>query len=380
MSWTDAEVKEIRQKFFPVTERWVFLNHAGVAPLSGPARDAMFGVIHDATVNATQHYARWKERQADLRRLTAQMIGADTDEVAIIPNTTEGVNIIASGIDWREGDNVVIPDEEFPANVYPWLNQARLGVEVRFVPTRDGCVDPDELFARCDERTRVVSVSYVEYASGFRNDLATIGRFCHERGILFFVDAIQGLGALPFQAHAWHVDALSADGHKWLLGPEGLGIFYCRRAVMNRLRLTRVGWASVIHASDYGTYDFTLLPNACRFEIGTLNSFGVFGLAASMELLLDIGIERIESRVLQLAQRVRAGVEAKGYQVYGPPGRESASGIVTFVHPEHHPLRIVNDLLEHGVMMAAREGRLRVSAHFYNTEEEIDRFLELLPS
>ena len=229
-------------------------------------------------------------------------------------------------------------------------------------------------------RTRLVALSHVEFASGQRHDIAAIGRFCRERGKLFCVDAIQTLGILPVDVAAMNIDYLSADGHKWLLGPEGAGLFYCRRELLPHTRPLSIGWMNVIHATDYGNYDFTLRPDAAKFECGSWNVPGFLGLKAAVELLLDVGIEAISARIRKLTDRLVAGISGKGYTIISPRKEGEWSGIVSFVSPNGSQDLLVRTLRsEHHVEIVQREDRLRASPHFYNTEAQMDRLVELLP-
>src|SRR5262249_39184346 len=221
-------------------------------------------------------------------------------DVAFVKNTSEGVGFVAEGLPWRPGDNMVTAAEEYPANVYPWMNLQGRGVEVRRVASRGPRVELDDIRAAIDGRTRLVSLSFVEFASGFRNDLDAVGALCRERGVLFFVDAIQGLGVLPLDVRRTPVDFLAADGHKWLLGPEGAGVFYVRRELVEQLHPVAVGWNSVVGAWDFSTINFQLKPHAGRWEGGTLNVGGVVALGASLGLLLEAGVAAVAERVLEL--------------------------------------------------------------------------------
>jgi len=239
----------------------------------------------------------------------------------------------------------------------------------------------DEILARAAEpATRMVTLSHVEFASGQRHDLARIGRFCHEHKKLLCVDAIQTLGVLPVDVRAMHVDFLSADGHKWLMGPEGAGVFFCRRALIEHVRPLMVGWMNVVDAQNYGEYDYTLKPDAGRFECGTYNIPGLLGLKASLEMLAALGADAIGARLKRLGDRLIDGLKSKRYDVVSPRSGEQWSGIVSFTSPSHNHSELVRRLrIEYKIEIAAREGRLRASPHFYNTEQQIDRLIEQLP-
>ncbi len=372
------DIEEIRTEF-PVARNWIYMNHAGIAPISQCVYRAMDGMLRDLTRNGMANLPEWDEVCLQTRESAARLIGANAAEIAFVKNTTEGILMVANGLTWREGDNVVIPDRGFPANVYPWLNLRSEGVEVRRVPEVDGRIPLQGLLNAVDERTRVLSVSSVEFASGFRHNLREIGRFCRTRGVLFFVDVIQSLGVLTLDVAEAEIDFVSADAHKWLLGPEGIGVFYCSRRARPHLRVVNLGWANVVEPRDFLSYDTTLLSNAQRFECGTLNTVGIHGLKAGLELLHRVGIERIEARVLSLTDQLCAGLQEKGYRVVSSRASGEKSGIVVFHHSRIDTEAIYRKLCEARVVCAIRGGRIRLSPHFYNTEEEVDRVLEIIP-
>jgi cysteine desulfurase / selenocysteine lyase len=365
---------------FPVTGEWVYLNHAGIGPLS---RKAAARVGSLASVVAETGDRRWPERNDEVervRRQVARLLGARAaHEVAFVGNTSEGLSAVAWGVDWRAGDNAVGPEPEFPSDVYPWVALAPLGVEYRRVPERDGRVEPADLVAAMDERTRVVAVSWVQYASGHRLDLAPLREACDTTGALLVVDAIQGVGALAFDVEAAGADACALASHKWLLGPEGLGILYVSDRAIERLRSTRHGWRSVASRYEWVELDPTPAPGALRFEAGTLNVYGIHALGASVDLLLGLGMNAVEARVLALADRAARGLTARGFALAEPRrAPDETSGIVAATHPDRAAEELARALADRTIVVAARAGRLRAAPHVYNTEEEIDRFLSAL--
>ncbi len=365
---------------FPVTKSYIYMNHAGVAPISSRVRDAMMGFVEDATVNGAVNVETWVETAEMCRSVAAQLINADSTEIAFMKNTTQGILIAANGIDWREGDNVVTTAVEFPANVYPWWSlKERYGVETRMAPEREGRIHLDDIVAAIDERTRVVTISHVEFASGYRNDIKTLGKICRERDIWFVVDAIQSLGAIEVDVKLSYVDILAADGHKWLLAPEGAAIFYCADEKRERLINTNVGWSSVVNPRDFLNYDLTQKPDATRFEEGSYNSVGLYGLNAAIELLLEVGVSTIETHILQLTIALIEGLESKGYRVITPKADSERAGIVIFESDQHTPIELYELLHEQKIITAERGSGLRVSPHFYNTGSEITHLLEVLP-
>jgi selenocysteine lyase/cysteine desulfurase len=364
---------------FPVTRRWAFFDHAAVAPLSGRAQRALVDYAADLAENGVVGAAARLRHLEQVRRLAGRLLHAEPLDVAFIKNTSEGVGIVAEGLPWRAGDNVVTAAEEYPANVYPWLNLAGRGVEVRRVPSRGGRIELDDLAAAVDGHTRLLTLSFVEFASGFRNDLDAVAALCRDRGVLFFVDAIQGLGVLPLDVQKTPIDFLAADGHKWLLGPEGLGLFYVRRGLIDRLHPVGVGWNSVVNAWDFSTIDFRLKPHAGRYESGSYNLGGVAALGASLELLLEAGVDALAERVLGLTDRLCEKAARAGLEVTSSRRGDDRSGIVALMVPGARPPdEVVRALRAEGVVINHRGGRLRVSPHAYNTPDEVDRLVQLL--
>jgi selenocysteine lyase/cysteine desulfurase len=373
MDWTS-----LREEF-PVTRRWAFFDHAAVAPLSAPAQRAVVEWAADMADNGDVHESLWFRRVNEVRGLFGRLLNADPLDVAFVKNTSEGVGIVAEGFPWRPGDNVVTAAEEYPANLYPWMNLAGRGVELRTVPSRGSRLFTDDIRAALDARTRVLSLSWIEYSSGFRNDLDALGQLCRERGIFFFLDAIQGLGVLPLDVQKTPIDGLAADGHKWLLGPEGAGVFYLRREWVERLHAVGVGWNSVVGARDFSKIDFTLKPHAGRWESGTLNVGGIHALGASLELLLGLGIDTIAERVFELTNMLCERARSAGLEVFSSREPGERSGIVSLVPPSgKEPAALKKRCRDEGIVINLRAGRLRVSPHCYNSFEEIDRLVQAL--
>jgi selenocysteine lyase/cysteine desulfurase len=364
----------------PVTRHWAFFDHAAVAPLTGRAQLALTDWAADMAAHGVAHEPAWSRRVEEVRALCGRLLNADPLDIAFIKNTSEGIGIVAEGYPWRPGDNVVTAEDEYPANRYPWMNLAARGVEVRAVASRGGRLLLDDLRAAIDGRTRLVSLSFVEFATGFRNDLAAVSGLCRERGVHFFVDAIQGLGVLPLDVRAPPLDFLAADGHKWLLGPEGAGILYLRRELVDLLHPVGVGWNSVVGAHDFSRIDFRLKPHAGRWESGSLNVAGITALGASLELLLSLGIPAVAARVLELTDYLCERAAAAGLEVFSSRAPTERSGIVSLTVPGADLRELVRRCRARGVVVNRRAGRLRVSPHCYNTTEEIDRLLSLVIS
>jgi len=360
----------------PVARRWAYFDHAAVAPLSAPARDAMAAWSAEAADVGDTLYPRWRGRLEQIRATAAGLLNADPAAVSLVRNTTEGINLVAEGFPWREGDNVVTLANEFPSNLYPWMNQAQRGVETRRVEPRGPGVDLDALLDACDARTRIIAVSWVGYAAGWRLDPAELVARAHARGALVFLDAIQGLGVFPLDVGAIPVDFLAADGHKWLLGPEGAGFFYLRREHLDLLRPVGVGWHSVVDAAHFDRIDLTFRPTAARFEGGSPNVVGTFGLGASLDLLLRFGPERLGRRILEITDLACDRLRSAGATIVSARDGERRSGIIAFELPGQNPAAVRERLLERGVALSCRGGRLRISPHAYNNAEDVERLIE----
>jgi cysteine desulfurase/selenocysteine lyase len=370
------DFKNIRKEF-PVTDEFIFFDHARVAPLPERVRKRVTAFVDDTTRFGTVHYETWILELERTRKNFAQLINSDIDEVAFIKNTSKGISIIANRFDWQPGDNVVIPNIEFPANVYPWWNLKQRGVETRMVKSIEGRVLFDDLIKQVDDRTRILSISSVECNSGFRSDLNRLGAFCKEKGVLFFVDAIQSLGLLPMDVKKNHIDFLSADGHKWMLSVEGLGGFYISKGVVDRIRPVKMGWGNVVNAANFMDYDFTLKKDAKKFEEGTLNTMSIHAFGAALDLLLEVGIDNIEKHVIILGSRIITELHRRDIKIYSSTLLEERSGNISFtLDKDVGPL--YSYMLKNKVKLTVRDGLVRFSPHFYNNEDEILKVFDLL--
>lgn len=356
-----------------VVRQWAYFDHAAVSPLPGPTADTVVAWARDQAENGVASWLKCKARYESLRTMAAELVGGTPEEIALVRSTTEGINIVAEGFSWRPGDNVVTLADEFPANLYPWMNQAYRGVETRRVPTDDGRIDLNRLADACDERTRIVTVSWVGYASGWRNDLRAIAEIAHRRGSLFFVDAIQALGTFPVDVRSVGIDFLAAGGQKWMLGPEAAGLFYIAREHLDCLRVCCIGHGSMVHASDYTRIEIDLKKTAARFEGAAANMVGFLGLAASVELLLELGAEAISERILALTDLACRRLSEIGAVIASHRDRpEHKSGIVRFDLPGRDLQQVRRQLLERGVVLSVRGGGLRISPHAYCNEADIE--------
>jgi len=360
---------------FPVRDRLIYLNHAAVAPLCKPAADAMKHLADDCLNFGSRHYDQWLDAYDGLRAAAARLIHADRSEIALVKNTSEGIATIAMGLDWKSGDRMVAFREEFPANYYPWKRLEARGIAVTWLSVED----PLEKIAGAARGAKLLAISFVQFLSGYRAPIQAIGEICLANRCIFLVDAIQGLGAFPLDVRACHIDALAADGHKWLLGTEGCGILYINQALQDRVEPVEFGWTNVAGYHDYGSRDMALRQDAGRFECGTLNTIGCFGLRASIEFLLEVGLGKIAPVVQNLGDRIAAGVQEKGYEVLGSRTPENGAGIVSFRKSGVEAAEIVRKLATAGIAAAPRAGWVRTSPHFYISPSDIDRMLEELP-
>jgi cysteine desulfurase/selenocysteine lyase len=361
---------------FPVTESLIYLNHAAVAPLVRTAAEAMKRFASDGMLYGSLYYQQWLDTYEAVRRAAARLVNVTPAEIALMKNTSEGIATVAMGLDWRPGDRIVAFREEFPSNQYPWRRlEKSKGVQIDWLSV----TDPLEKIDAVAKGARLLAISFVQYLTGYRADLKAIGEICHRHGVIYFVDAIQGLGVFPLDARACHIDALAADGHKWLLGPEGCAILYISRELQEQVEPIEFGWTNVAGYNDYGARDMALRQDAGRYECGTLNTIGCFGLRASIEFLLDIGAERMGPMIQALGDQIAEGARRKGYEVLGERTPATGAGIVSFRKQGVESTAVVAHLKEQKISAAARAGWVRTSPHFYITAEEIEKVVGSLP-
>lgn len=375
-----ADLSTLRAEM-DVTERWTYLDHAAVTPLPRRTRDAMKRYLEELGKNGDVHYPDYVlEGVALAIGQGAMLLSARPDQCFVVRSTTQGLAIAATGIPMSAGDNVVLVEGEFPANIRPWLPLGRRGIEVRRVAQRDHRVLIDDLAAVIDDRTRAVSVSYVQFGTGFRIELAKVAELCRRHDALFVVDAIQGLGPFPVNVEKDGVDFLSADSHKWLFGPEGVGLGFASDRALERIVPSVEGWLGTVNPFDFTNLDQPLSPTALRFHEGALNVGGVRALAASLGLFLDIGVPAFTEQVLSLTTRLCEGLAKRGWTVRSP--RETAgesSGIVSTTKDGVDMEALATRLKGAGFVVSVRAGAMRVSPHGYNTADEIDGLVEALP-
>jgi len=365
---------------FPVTSNLIHLNHAAVGPWPQVTADAVSVFARENVEFGSLHYLRWVEIEKKLRQQLAELINADSvDEIALVKNTSEGLSFVAYGLPWQPGDNVVGIEQEFPSNRFVWDSLDSKGVEFRQLDL-DSSSDPEQaLMALCDANTRLISVSAVQYHNGFRMDLPRIGRFCREQNILFCVDAIQQLGALQFDVQSIDADFVIADGHKWLLSAEGLGLFYVRKAVMDRLQILQYGWHMAKPMGDYSARSFELASTARRFECGSPNMLAIHAMQASLGVLLATGLEVIERQVLDNSRFLLLGLCAiPGVEVFSNRSDKRLSGIVTFSSQQLAAEKLYQRLSEENILCAQRGGGVRLSPHFYTPRKQLEQALAII--
>lgn len=368
------------RELFPILDRELYLNHAAIAPWPLPVADAVEDFALENLRLGPRNYASWIQREQALRRRLAELTGAaSADDIALLKNTTEGISLVAWGLDWRAGDNLVLPQGEFASNRLPWLAQAGRGVGVREVDIRSAADPEAALIDAMDARTRLLTVSAVQWSDGFRLDLARLGEGCRARGVLFFVDAIQQLGALAMNVEDSRVDFLAADAHKWLLGPEGVAVFYSRESARGRLSLLQQGWHMFEDPWRFQRDDWTAAASGRRFEAGSPNSVGQAALHAAVGLLLGFGMNAVQARVLENTRQLIEGLGGLGgVRLVSRAETARRSGIVSFACDRMPAQELKRRLAEREVTCALRDDALRLSPHFYQGAAEIDRFLRLL--
>ncbi len=370
---TEKEIDKLLAQEFPVRKNLIYLNHAAVAPLPLSSGNAVKAFVDEYVNFGTKNYQHWSEHAQQLHTDLAQFINASADEIALLKNTSEGISIVAMGFPWQPGDTVLSSDEEFPSNRIPWQALADRGVLFKEVTLRQAGKSPEQsLIDEMDDSTRMLAISAVQYASGLRLDLEMLGKACRERGIAFCVDAIQMLGVIPVDIEAANIDFMMADSHKWLLGPEGIALFYCRKKWQRMIKLFQYGWHMIEKYGDFNDKDWHPAASARRFESGTPNILGIQAFAASLSLINEIGIKNIEQRVLQHTQLMHDFIDnSRNLEAIYSDSASKLSGIVTFQHRGCLASHLFQYLRTKNIMCAERGGGIRFSPHVYNTDNEI---------
>ena len=362
---------------FPILEHGLYANHAAIAPWPRVASQAVVEFAHENCELGPERYARWLLRETHTREKLADLINAvSADDIALLKNTTEGICTVANGIDWQRGDNLVLPVGEFPSNRLPWLALQRLGVEVREVDIRSTAEPEEALLARIDKRTRLLSVSAVQWTDGLRLRLEILGATCQQNNVLFFVDAIQQLGAMQMDVQACGIDFLAADGHKWLLAPEGIAVFYCRESAREQLQLGQHGWRMVDEPYQFNRDQWQPSKSARCFEAGSPNILGQTALHACVGLLQDVGLQNVEAFITANSLALSKGLaDIPGLELVRSFDPQRVSGIVSFRSPGKDPAKLHHALKHRQLSCAVRGDAIRLSPHFYQAGKPL---LEML--
>ncbi|MBL7225239.1 MAG: aminotransferase class V-fold PLP-dependent enzyme [Desulfobacteraceae bacterium] len=362
---------------FPITENHTFMNHAAVS--SPPLRviESVESLLREFSYCGIECYPKWLKRIAEVRELFAKLIKAHDHEIAFVGNTSEGLSTVAAGLGWKEGDVVLVPTPEFPANIYPWMNLERQGVSLQFIQRKEGRFGVREIERALKPRTRLLSVSSVDFSTGFRCDLEAIGDFCKRKGMLFCVDAIQSLGVIPMDVKKYGIHFMAAGSHKWLLSTMGCGTLFISNEVNDIVHPDQVGWKSVVDEEEFFRPRFDLKPDALRFESGTMNVAGIYALGAALDLLQELGIEKIYRNVVNINDLLFQGLMDRNVRIMTPMGQEERSGILSFI-PSSDPNALFRFLNHKNITVALRNNMIRLSPHFYNNGDDVRIFFEAL--
>ncbi|MFA6233670.1 MAG: aminotransferase class V-fold PLP-dependent enzyme [Bacteroidota bacterium] len=371
-------INEIRSQFPYLESGKIYLNHAATGPWSRYVENNVQEFIHGRTRGGIDIYLDTMRIVDETRAMAANLIGAEASRIAFVQNTSEGLNILAAGLKWSTGDRILLIDREFPSNVYPFLNARRHGVEIDFVPQRDGRIDIDDIERAMTPRTRLLAVSWVQFLSGYRMDLAALRQICDRVGALLSVDAIQGLGAIRLDLRATPVDFLSAGTQKWQLGPQGVAVIYVSERAQDLISQAHLGWLSVQNAWNFFDHDNPLQQDARRYENGTYNSIGITAYHGALRFFEDIGHNRVDELVRVNAAHTYSRAREYGFEIITPEDSHARAGIVTFRHDRAEALQ--QFLLQRDMVVSARMGHVRVAPHCYNTTEEIDAVLAAVQS
>ncbi len=374
---TNYDINHYRSLFPLVKNGLTYLDHAAIGPFPTPVRDAVNAYVNKKSETEPNVALEFFRTAAGVRDRIGMLLNSPKERIALTDNTTNGLNILASGLEWKSGDRILLTDIEFPANVSPFLNQRRHGVEVDFVKSRGGRILPEDFERALTPKTRLLSVSHVQFLHGFRSDLGALGELCRRKGIIFCVDAIQSAGVVPIDVQAMKIDFLSSGCQKWLLAPEGVGFVYVSEPMQEKIHQAHLGWTSnKDFFGDFFRYRMDLDPTARRYENSTANVGGVFGLQASLGILLEVGIINIHAHVEVLTQLAIDRLTAKSSELLTPAEPAHRAGIVTF--RPHNAQQLFEKFKAERIFVSLREGCIRISPHFYNTSDEMEKVLGVI--
>lgn len=382
-------IKTLIKDEFNLSDEIIYLNHAAVAPWPKSTTQAVTDFATENNIYGATYYPKWNDVESNLRLNLAKLINAQSaDDIALVKNTSEALSMVAYGLDWSSGDNVVSSDEEFPSNRIVWQSLEDKQVEFKQVSLQNHSGDSlpedllpeDLLIAACDENTRLLAISSTQYSSGINLDLVKLGKACKERNILFCVDAIQTIGALEFDAQKIQADFVMADGHKWLLAPEGLALFYCNPKIRSQIKLNEYGWHMTKDMYNFSSKEWEIADTGRRFECGSPNMLGVHGFDASVSLILNIGMNNIESLLLENTEYCFSLLKKnKNIEIITPQEQGHFAGIVTFKHTKKDNDELFNQIWSENIICAKRGQGIRFSPHFYTSKESIKKAVNLIP-
>lgn len=364
-------INQVRELFPHITAGKIYFNHASTGPFSKPVLDAVNDYLLQRSETNIDNYEELMKKTAEVKVYLARMLNCEFDRLTFIDNTSNGMNILAQGIKWKNGDSILLNDIEFPANVYPFLNLEKEGVIIEFVKSQNGIVSAEDIINSIKPSTKLISISFVQFLSGYKSELKKIGEVCREKGIIFSVDAIQGLGAFTLDVIDCNIDFISCGTAKWLLGMQGLAFIYMSEMLQETLQHKFVGWISVENEWNHLDYKLKFRQNADAFRSGTVNALGIFSLLPSLKLFYNFGYKNVENRILENSFHLMQKLSALGINpILKDCNKKNISGIVSFTHP--NALMIVEELQKIKIFCSVREGMVRLSPHFYNTKEDID--------
>lgn len=376
--FTSSQIDKIRDNFPHIDHGHTYLNHAAIAPLSNNVKKALDQFISERHEGPIENYEHGMEISQNTRELIAKYINAPKPEqISYTGNTSEGISAVAEGLNWNEGDEVILNDMEFPTNVHPFRALSHKGVSLNILKSEKSTITVEQIESAITKRTRLISISAVQFLHGFKADLKSIGAICKEHDIIFVVDAIQCLGAMPIDVQECNIDALATGGHKWLMSPLGTGFLYTSENLAKEMRPPRTGWLSVEEPWELFNYDQAWLPFAQHMEVGTPNMLGITGMNAALKTMFDVGVNNITSQILYLTNHLMNKIKSiPDVELINPSNEHSRLGIVTFRASNHQkPDEIVQRMKQKKITISAREGLFRISPHFYNTTDEIDKAL-----
>jgi len=373
----DEKIGKARSYFPHLQSEMIYFNHASTGPLSIPVKNTLEKLLEERSSNKIDDYEELLQISGETKEMLARLINSTSARIAFTSNTSYGLNILAQGIHWNKADRIILNDIEFPANIYPFMNLISKGVEIDFVKSQNGVVSAEQIIKSITEKTKLISVSYVQFLSGYRIDLQKLGKICKEQNIILSVDAIQGLGSLTMDVQNCNIDFISCGTQKWMLGLQGMAFIYVSEELQNKMDTIPAGWLSVDNAWDLTDYEFSLKKSANRYQAGTLNTFGIYCLNASLKLFNEFGFSEIENQVLINSEYFIKQLKLIGYNpMLNDLESRFLSGIVSIADDDSE--KLFNYLSENKIIAAVREGIIRFAPHFYNTRQEIDKVVVVL--